>query len=78
MLASVLAYGVLAHVCCSVGPVAERRARRVGGRAFAPVGPTLLRYGFAFSVGLTLFPLAIAVLFTMARVARWLGRAAAA
>jgi len=24
-----------------------------------PVGPTLFRYGFAFSIGLTLFPVAI-------------------
>ena len=62
-------YGLLANVCYSFGPLAELAARRWGGSAFAPVGPTLLRYGFVFSIGLTLFPLGIAVLWWIVRFA---------
>jgi hypothetical protein len=34
------------------------------------VGPTLFRYGFAFSVGLTLFPIAMASLLKLSLLLR--------
>jgi hypothetical protein len=37
-----------------------------------PVGPTIFRYGFAFSIGLTLFPVAIISLFKFLSVLRWI------
>ena len=50
-------------------------------RELEPVGPTLFRYGFAFSIGLTLFPVAIISLFKFVQTVRvllqhagWLSR----
>jgi len=57
----VTAYGVAANLCYSLGAVAELLARRAGGAEWAPVGPALLRYGFVFSVGLTLLPIPVAL-----------------
>ena len=62
------AYGVLANVAYSCGAVADLAARRLGGPDWAPVGPTLFRYGFAFSVGLTLLPIPLALLGTVLRL----------
>ena len=62
VLTIVAVYGVLANVFYSLGAVADLVARRIGGPDWAPVGPTLFRYGFVFSVGLTLLPIPIAVL----------------
>jgi hypothetical protein len=53
-------YAFVANACYSLGAVADLLARRVGGPDWAPIGPTLFRYGFVFSVGLTLFPIPIA------------------
>jgi hypothetical protein len=53
----VLAYGVLANVCYSLGAPADVLLRRVLGDRAAAVGPVLFRYGFAFSLGLTLLPI---------------------
>jgi hypothetical protein len=66
------AYGLVANVCYSAGPVVDLLARRLGGPDYAPVGPTLFRYGFVFSIGLTLFPAAIAALWWLVRLALWL------
>ena len=54
-----LVYGLLANVCYTGGWMAELWIRNTLGRELEPVGPTLFRYGFAFSIGLTLFPVAI-------------------
>jgi len=62
VLTIVAVYGVLANVCYSLGAVADLVARRIGGPDWAPVGPTLFRYGFVFSIGLTLLPIPVAVL----------------
>ena len=51
------AYALAANVCYSAGALVDLLARRVGGPDWAPIGPTLFRYGFAFSVGLTLLPI---------------------
>ena len=52
-------YGFLANVFYTGGWMAELWIRNTLGREMEPVGPTLFRYGFAFSVGLTLFPVAV-------------------
>jgi len=57
-----LVYGVLANVCYTGGWMTELWLRKSLGRDTETVGPTLFRYGFAFSAGLTLFPIAIASL----------------
>jgi hypothetical protein len=64
----VLAYAVLANLCYTLGPVADVLLRRVLGEEAPPVAPVLLRYGFVFSVGLTLLPVAFAGLEWLARL----------
>lgn len=54
-----LIYGVLANICYTGGWMAELWIRKTLGRGMEPVGPTLFRYGFAFSIGLTLFPIGL-------------------
>ena len=79
----VLVYGLLANLCYTAGPVVDLLARRVGGPDYAPIGPTLFRYGLVFSLGLTLLPILIGVLlaavllgvlFGAVRLVGWLGR----
>lgn len=71
-LLAVVVYGVLANLCYSAGPVADLLIRRRWGNQYAAVGPVLLRYGFAFAVGLTLLPVPLAALSWIARVVRLL------
>jgi len=52
-------YGLLANVCYTGGWAFELWIRNTLGREMEPVGPTLFRYGFTFSIGLTLFPIAM-------------------
>ncbi len=52
-------YGFFANIFYTGGWMAELWIRNTLGREMEPVGPTLFRYGFAFSIGLTLFPVAI-------------------
>ena len=63
-------YGIAANVCYSLGWVAELLIRGHGDESLEPVGPALFRYGFAFSVGLTLFPLGLAGIDAVIRVLR--------
>ena len=63
-----LIYGVLANVAYTGGWAAELWIRNTLGREMEPVGPTLFRYGFAFSIGLTLFPVAIISLAKLAQI----------
>jgi hypothetical protein len=72
LLMLVLAYGVMANVCFTLGWLAEITARFAWGRRAPDMGPLLYREGLIFSVGLTLFPLVLAVLFTIARMVLWL------
>jgi hypothetical protein len=67
-----LVYGIVANICYSLGPLFDLLARRLGGPDYAPVGPTLFRYGFVFSIGLTLFPVMIAGLWWAVRLVLWL------
>jgi hypothetical protein len=63
-------YGLLANVCYTGGWVLELWIRNMLGREMEPVGPTLSRYGFAFSMGLTLFPVAMISLLKFSLVLR--------
>jgi len=55
-------YGVLANVCYSLGAPADMLLRRFLGDRAAAAGPVLFRYGFVFSIGLTLLPIPLAAL----------------
>jgi hypothetical protein len=65
---AVLAYGVLANLCYTVGPLTDLLLRRVLGDRAPAVGPVLFRYGFVFSLGLTLLPIPVAVLDWLVRL----------
>jgi hypothetical protein len=61
-------YGVLANASFTLGPIVDLAIRRgFGGRA-AVAGPALLRYGFVFSIGLTLLPIPVATLSFLLRL----------
>jgi hypothetical protein len=66
----IIAYAILANICYSAGPAIDWIIRRRWGSQYAPVGPALLRYGFAFSVGLTLLPIPLAAMGWVLRVLR--------
>jgi hypothetical protein len=53
-------YGVLANLCYSLGPLAELTMYRLWGDEAPRAGPVLFRQGLLFSLGLTLFPIALA------------------
>ena len=55
----VLAYGIMANLCYSVGWLLEATAQRMWGPSCPKFGPALFRQGVAFSVGLTLLPIAV-------------------
>lgn len=59
-LIGVVAYGVMANVCYSLGFVIELALELLWDGDIAPVGPFLFRQGLLFSVGLTLLPIMIA------------------
>ena len=61
-LVGVLAYAVLANLCYCAGPAVDLYIRRRWAERYAVVGPTLFRYGFVFSVGLTLLPIPLSFL----------------
>jgi hypothetical protein len=67
MVLAVLAYALAANACYTLGWMAEVLARALWGREAPDMGPLLFREGLIFSVGLTLFPLLVAVLVTVAR-----------
>ena len=56
-----LAYGVAANVCYSFGPAIELTLQRWLGRQTYGLGPALFRHGLVFSVGLTIFPIGLAI-----------------
>ena len=66
-LAGVLAWGIAANVFYSLGWVVEASMERVWKREAPLIGPVLFRQGVAFSIGLTLLPMAIAAV-------GWIGR----
>ena len=74
ILGGSIAYGVLANLCYCLGPLTELAMYRLWGDQAPRAGPVLFRQGLIFSVGLTLFPIALAGLGIAVRlVARLLG-----
>jgi hypothetical protein len=66
-------YGVIANLCYTGGWMAELWLRRAMGRQADTAGPAIFRYGFVFSIGLTLFPIAVASLAKLTLLLRaWL------
>lgn len=55
----VIAYGLFANLCYSLGFATEAVMQRAWGEDTPRVGPALFRQGLVFSVGLTLFPVAL-------------------
>ena len=62
VLGAVVVYGVLANVGYTFGAVGDLLLRRWLGARAPAAGPVLFRYGFVFSVGLTLLPIPVAIL----------------
>jgi hypothetical protein len=56
----IVAYGLAANVCYSLGFGIELLLERLWGGDVAPVGPVRFRQGLLFSVGVTLLPIGIA------------------
>lgn len=66
-------YGAIANLCYTAGWVTELWFRRIFGRQADTIGPAIFRYGFVFSIGLTLFPIAVASLAKLTLLLRaWL------
>ena len=59
---AVLFFGVLANLGYSFGSVVDLFLRRALGERADPIGPVLFRYGFVFSIGLTLLPIPLMLL----------------
>ena len=68
----ILAYGALANICYTFGPMVEIGLQQLWKDRVLPVGPTLFRQGLAFSVGLTMLPVIVASGTWVARLAMWL------
>jgi hypothetical protein len=64
----VTAYGIGANLCYSLGAPIELLLQRWLGRDTYGVGPALFRYGLVYSVGLTLFPLALGTFAVLAKL----------
>jgi hypothetical protein len=65
---AILVYAVMANLCYTLGPIVDVAIHRRWGPTYAAIGPTIFRYGFVFSLGLTLLPIPLAVL---SWVVRW-------
>ena len=68
LLLGAFGYGVLANLCYCLGPLVEILMYRLWGEEAPRAGPVLFRQGLIFSVGLTLFPIALAGLATLLRL----------
>ncbi|WP_420633441.1 hypothetical protein [Candidatus Palauibacter sp.] len=63
-------WGVMANLCYSLGPVAEIALEKMFGGRLLPAGPLLFRAGVTIAVGVTLLPI---LLFMIGTVATLLG-----
>ena len=68
----IAAYGLMANVAFTLGPAIDLWLRRRHSDRLAVVGPAMLRYGFAFSIGLTALPAALSALSWGVRLLIWL------
>jgi hypothetical protein len=64
----IVAYGLLANLCYSLGWMIEMVARWLWGTDAPDLGPFLFREGLFFSVGVTLLPLGLTALMWMMRL----------
>ena len=56
VLQPIIAYGILANICYSLGPTAEILVEKLGRGKILPTGPSFWRMGLTFAFGLTLLP----------------------
>lgn len=68
VIPGIVVYGVLANLFYSLGAPADLLLRRFLGDRAAAAGPVLFRYGFVFSLGLTLLPIPLALFGWVARL----------
>ena len=68
----IIAYGFFANVFYSLGFVTEAAMQRAWREETPRVGPALFRQGLIFSVGLTLFPVALMGISWGFQVLRWI------
>ena len=66
--ATVVAYAVMANICYSAGAPIELLVQRWLRRDTYGLGPALFRYGLLYSVGLTLFPVALGATAILAKL----------
>lgn len=69
---AILAYGAMANVCFTLGPVIEIGLQQIWSNRVLPVGPVLFRQGLSFAVGLTALPMVVASVAWAARAAGWM------
>lgn len=62
---AIVAYGVTANLCFTLGWVLENVVERWLGRPVYGLGPALFRHGLVFSLGLTLMPAALVTVFAI-------------
>jgi hypothetical protein len=67
-LGFILVYALAANLFYSLGAPIDLALRRVLRERAGPVAQALFRYGVAFSIGLTLLPIPLLVLSTIARL----------
>jgi len=70
----IILYGFFANLFYSLGFVTEAAMQRVWHEETPPVGPALFRQGLIFSVGLTLFPIALMGIGWGVQVLKWILR----
>ena len=70
----IIAYGIFANLFYSLGFVTEAGMQRAWHEETPRVGPALFRQGLTFSVGLTLFPIALMGINWGFQVLRWVLR----
>ena len=71
---AVAAYGLFANLFYSLGFATEATMQRAWHEETPRVGPALFRQGLLFSVGLTLFPIALMGIAWGVQVLRWILR----
>lgn len=70
----IVAYGAFANLFYSLGFATEAVMQRAWHDETPRVGPALFRQGLVFSVGLTLFPIALMSIGWAVQVVRWILR----
>lgn len=74
-LVGAIVYGCLANVCYTLGPVADLMLRRILGIRAPDIAPVMFRYGYVFSLGLTLLPIPLMMARALAQLLLGLGAA---